>query len=287
MDHDGQKTYTIGTFAAMVGLPQSMVRFYERSGLLPMRRRANGYRYFLPEDAFRMNAFRVLRSYGFSVDEAVRLLEEKQSGETFRRSLVQQRERLMQEQRHLQSRMDNLDRTIALIVEGEQMSHSEWSAPESLEWGERFAVVDCPDYLFVRASNGRDFSVSTQNAQALAEFVALMPATRYLRIIRRACFETERDEVDPDYICGLPIGERQRLKTSPISQLECIKMGRCLRYTRRENRENSVKKETFDPVYAYLHDHGYKLRGDMLIMPTFLNLDGNGEDIEFLYVPIS
>lgn len=28
------------------------------------------------------------------------------------------------------------------------------------------------------------------------------------------------------------------------------------------------------------------IRGDILIMPSFLNLDGEGSDIEVLYVPV-
>ena len=30
-----------------------------------------------------------------------------------------------------------------------------------------------------------------------------------------------------------------------------------------------------------------KIRGDILIMPMFLNLDGEGSDIEVLYVPVN
>lgn len=280
-EHNAPEHYTIGTFAAMVGLPQSKVRFYERSGLLPIRRLENGYRYFLPEDAFRMNEFRVLRSYGFSVEEAVQLLEENQSKEAFRQALKAQRKRLFDEQERLKNRITNIERTLDLIKTSDRLTDS----PGELEQCSRFSIVDCPDYLFVRASHGRDFSISVRNAQALAEFVALMPQTRYLRIIRRACFESEGD-VDPDYIVGLPVTERWRIENSPEDQLELIKMGRCLCFLRRESRTTSVHKETYAPVFTYLREHGYRIRGDMLLFPTFLNLDGEGTDIEYLYIPI-
>jgi len=278
--------YTIGTFADMVGLPQSKVRFYERSGLLPVRKLENGYRYFLPEDAFRMNEFRVLRSYGFSVEDAIRLLEEKQSGVTFTQSLCTQREQLLLEQERLKNRIENIDRTLNLIATGDQLLHQDIRLMNDIEQGERFSIVDQIDILYVRASHGRDFSISTRNAQALNEFVHLLPKARYLRIIRQACFNDDSPVVDPDYIVGIHVTDRSLLQSSPMNQLELLRLGRCLCYIRRESRETSVLKETFDPVFTYLHEHGYRLRGDMLIVPTFLNLDGQGQDIELVYAPI-
>ena len=278
--------YTIGMFADMVGLPQSKVRFYERCGLLPVRKLENGYRYFLPEDAFRMNEFRVLRSYGFSVEDAIRLLEENQSGEAFTQSLRAQREQLLLEQERLKNRIEHIDRTLRTIELGEGLVQHADAPLSDIELSERFSITDQPDILYVRASRGRDFSVSTQNAQALAEFVHLLPKARYLRIIPRACFDNDSPTVDPDYIVGVPIADRSILKNSPVEQLELLRLGRCLRYIRRETRKTSVNKETFDPIFAYLKEHGYSLRGDMLIVPTFLNLDGQGQDVEFVFAPI-
>lgn len=279
--------YTIGTFADMVGLPQSKVRFYERSGLLPVRKLDNGYRYFLPEDAFRMNEFRVLRSYGFSVEDAIRLLEEEQRGDPFTQSLIQQREALLAEQERLKSRIDNIDRTLNLIRAVGIFSETASFPLTDIEQGERFSIVNELDVLYVRASNGRDFSVSTRNAQALCEFVHMLPTARYMRIIRRDCFENDSATVDPDYIVGISATDLRRLKSSPHDQLEMLKLGRCLRYIRLESRRTSVQKETFDPIFTYLREHGYRMRGDMLLMPTFLNLNGEGLDIELLYVPIA
>ena len=63
-------------------------------------------------------------------------------------------------------------------------------------------------------------------------------------------------------------------------------MGKCLRYQRQKTREESVQKNTFEPMFAWLKDHGYRMRNDILLMPAFLNLDGQGSDWETLLVPI-
>ena len=67
--------YRMKEFSAMTGLPQSKIRFYEKHGLILSDRQENGYRVFTPEDAFKSNAFRVLLQYGFSIDEAVAMLD--------------------------------------------------------------------------------------------------------------------------------------------------------------------------------------------------------------------
>ena len=79
--------YRIKEFAAMTGLPPSKIRFYEKHGLLATRREENGYRVFSPEDAFRANAFRVLLQYGFTVEQAVAMLDAEQGTDDFKRSL--------------------------------------------------------------------------------------------------------------------------------------------------------------------------------------------------------
>ena len=73
--------YRMKEFSAMTGLPQSKIRFYEKHGLILSDRQENGYRVFTPEDAFKSNAFRVLLQYGFSIDEAVAMLDAKQGTE--------------------------------------------------------------------------------------------------------------------------------------------------------------------------------------------------------------
>ena len=65
-----------------------------------------------------------------------------------------------------------------------------------------------------------------------------------------------------------------------------LRLGRCLRFRRMVTREESIQKETFDGLFEHLDAHGLTICGDILIMPTFLNLDGEGSDIEVLYVPV-
>lgn len=265
------KHYKISEFAAMVGLPQSKIRFYERYGLFDVKRSENGYRYFTAEDAFRVNAFRMLLQYGFTVERAIEMLDERQSGEVFLQSLKQQQRCLDQEVQLLRYRLKRLDYAMELIKS---------------EPGSGFEVIDQEDFLYVHASYGRDFEVSVENAGLIAQFVELLSITSYTRIVSRDDFLNDKDCVNPSYIASIPVSEAYRLPDCRDKRLRRMKLGKCLRFQRHATRAESVRKSTFAEAFGYLEDHGYQVRGDLVIMPTFLNLDGEGQDIETVLIPI-
>ena len=136
---ENEKGYYIREFSNMTGLPQSKIRYYEKIGLFKVKRMKNGYRWFSPEDAFRVNAFRCLLQYGFSIEEAVRMLDEKQQTEQFEQSLKRQRYTLTHEKQLLEYRLQALDEAIGLL---------------NMEPGSDFSVQDVPDKIYVYASNG-------------------------------------------------------------------------------------------------------------------------------------
>ncbi|MFR8008488.1 MAG: MerR family transcriptional regulator, partial [Gordonibacter urolithinfaciens] len=151
--------YRIKEFAAMTGLPPSKIRFYEKHGLLATRREENGYRVFSPEDAFRANAFRVLLQYGFTVEQAVAMLDAEQGTEEFKRSLEDQQAKLRREADLLRYRLAKIESALALVDGGGRAA---------------FTLVDAPDQLYVSASVGRDFGVSVENEREIALFYNLL-----------------------------------------------------------------------------------------------------------------
>ena len=126
--------YRMKEFSAMTGLPQSKIRFYEKHGLILSDRQENGYRVFTPEDAFKSNAFRVLLQYGFSIDEAVAMLDAKQGTEEFERSLLHQQEKLMHEADLIAYRLRRLESTLGAIQS---------------EPGLEFELVDAADQVYI------------------------------------------------------------------------------------------------------------------------------------------
>lgn len=263
--------YKIKEFAAMTGLSQSKIRFYEKHGLLLSNRQENGYRVFTPEDAFKSNAFRVLLQYGFSIDEAIKMLDAKQGTEEFEHSLKNQYAKLTQEADLIAYRLRRINDALDLI---------------DLEPGLEFSLMDAPDQVYVSASVGRDFTPSLENEKTLAEFYSLLSITSCARILKKADFDNNEVIINPSYIITMPEQEKYRLSEESLTQVEYLYLGKCIRYQRTTTRNDGVKRKTFQELMSYLEDHGYQLRSDLILFPSFLNLDGQGSDVEILYVPI-
>ncbi|USQ88352.1 MerR family transcriptional regulator [Streptomyces phaeoluteigriseus] len=62
----------IGELSARTGLSRDTIRFYEKVGLVEVRRLANGYRDFAPETAEWLAYVRTAQALGFSLAEIAR-----------------------------------------------------------------------------------------------------------------------------------------------------------------------------------------------------------------------
>lgn len=66
---------TIGQLARSVGVPDSTIRFYERSGLLrPSGRTASNYRYYGPDAGDRLTFIRAAQAAGFELSDIKSML---------------------------------------------------------------------------------------------------------------------------------------------------------------------------------------------------------------------
>lgn len=256
----------------MTGLSQSKIRFYEKHGLLNAERQGNGYREFFPEDAFRSNAFRLLLKYGFSVEDSVHMLDEEQGGADFAGSLRRRRAETEREVELLHYRMQRIDHAL----------HHMESEPN-----ESFELLDCPDYLYVRASRGRDFGVSLKHKKEIAAYYDLLSVTTCARIIEKDDLEGDGATTDPSYIIAVTEPDSIELDEAVRASSDRLCMGKCIRYRRTATRSESAQKRSYAPLFDYLNVHGYRLRDNILLIPLFLNLDGKGKDIEILLVPIA
>ena len=290
MDGDGamsdstERTYKISEFAAMTGMTPSKVRFYDKAGLFTSSfRDENGYRAFTPHDAFRANAFRVLLQYGFTVEKSIAMLDAAQGGDEFEESLRQLRQNLEHEADLIRYRLRRIDSSLDMLEHCRAGDYRGCAHPRA---GGSFELVDADDQVYVYASHGYDFSVSIENRDEIAAFYELLSVTNCARIISKADLENDRPTIDPSYVISMPAHEAWRLGDYDPSKIEHLDLGKCIRYHRQLTRAESLQKQTFEPLFDYLARHGYRLRGDILLLPGFMNLDGRGADIETLLVPV-
>ena len=264
--------YKMSQFCSMVGMNKSKVRFYEKKGLFETRRKDNNYRAFSPEDAFRVNAFLVLLQYGFTVDEAIGLMDKKQSGEAFFRRLEGKQKELERQKQELEYRVRRIQKTLAALKSSEN---------------EEFFLAEVEDKYYANASTGLDFSPAVENTNILKGMYACLFASHCCRLIPVEEILSGCEQVNPSYINAIPVSDMGFLEGYETFRLKRLTLGRCLIHTRKKTRRESAVGESFQPLREYLEKNRLKPRGEqLLIMPSFLNLDAKGSDIEVLILPV-
>lgn len=263
--------YKISEFAKMTGLSQSKIRFYEKNGLLNVHKEDNGYRYFTRWDAFRINAFRTLLEYGFTVEKAIEIIDEQQSDDLFINSLEAKKKELEIQMDIMNSRIKKLDKSISLL---------------NSKQDNEFEIVFMEDYLYVLASIGIDFNISNENEIPLSQFADVLPISSCARIINQEELNIDGETVNYNYCFAIPISKKSVLKNYDKTKVKRINLGNCIRYKRKTSRLKSEKIESFNELFQFIAQNNFSISGDSILFPTFLNLDENGNDIEILYIPI-
>ena len=267
----GGNVYKIKEFSAMTGLSPSSIRFYDKHGLFELNRSENGYRIFSPNDAFQSNAFRTLFKYGFSIDEAAHIVNEKQGCSEFAESLRGRKAQMQREIQELQIRIGHIDRALHHLEQEENGMCTE---------------VEEQNFLYARASNGLDFSIAKHHRLAIAEYYELLGLTFCSRVITKADLESDSPTLDPSYVISIKEENKHLLSAEALDESEVIELGHCVFFRREATREESAQRSSYAPLYEYLEAHDLAIKGDALLFPLFLNLDGEGRDVETVYVPV-
>lgn len=64
-----KQEYLIGDVASMMGVSRDTLRFYEKKGILAVRKKENGYRYYTDEDIFELSSIFYHRKMNMGLDE--------------------------------------------------------------------------------------------------------------------------------------------------------------------------------------------------------------------------
>lgn len=90
--------YGIGEIAGILGISTELLRHYERKNIITPKRDENGYRYYDLDTVKKLTGVRRSRAFGFSLEDADRLLVSGSREET----VALHRERLLELERELQ-----------------------------------------------------------------------------------------------------------------------------------------------------------------------------------------
>ncbi|NLC65389.1 MAG: MerR family transcriptional regulator [Clostridium sp.] len=262
--------YKIGEFAKMVGISNAAVRFYEKQGIISPERLENGYRVFSHFDAFKVNAFKTLLNYGFSISEAKKLYINL-SEEEFLFELKKQKDNVLHQIESLTYRVEKIERTIDIISEKSK---------------EKFSIENIEDYFYMPFSIGLDFSPSLENYDILSKLVDKSGISYYARKISKEEILKGKSEISISYVQVVSKNHKDKLSEDEKLKLKIFPMGQCIIYYRSITRKKSSLYDSYAELLEYLQKNKLEMRDNILILPTFLNLGEEGYDIEKIIIPI-
>ena len=126
--------YKTGDVERIFGIPAETVRFLEKKGLVkPIRDKRNGYRYFNSVDLNKLVAYKFYRSFEFSLDESIEIL-----------NLLSHVESVGQIEHHMDVIARKIAHYQALLERLKELKHSFEQVEGMLG---QFRIEDSPDLL--------------------------------------------------------------------------------------------------------------------------------------------
>lgn len=77
-----KKEYLIGDVASMIGVSRDTLRFYEKKGIISVRKKENGYRYYSEDDIFTLSSIFYHRKMNIGLEEIESLWKDNNSFKT-------------------------------------------------------------------------------------------------------------------------------------------------------------------------------------------------------------
>lgn len=262
------RLYSIKEFATMAAISPSAVRYYQKNGVIKPEQQANGYFMYTKHDAFRINSFRMLLSYGFSVQEAVNLLDTSYSSPSFF-------ERLSEKEFELEQELIRTKSRLKMLRHARTMLHGEYKIFEFDEFATAYIA---------RVSDEDNFLIAEDCKEEVAQMAECLGQSRYVRMLDPEDLKKDDLYWKPSY--GMYVSEKDAEWIFPGEKSNLIKIesGRVLKYTRRINRKKSELRASYQKLFDYMSENNLEFRGEVLLFPHFFNLDSDANDFETIIV---
>ena len=106
-------SYTIKEVSAMLNIPTSTLRYYDKRGLLPfLERGASGYRVFSEENIRTLRLIECLKNTGMSLDDIHTFFEWVSLGDA---TMQQRYEMFLKQRRIVENQIEELHKTLEII----------------------------------------------------------------------------------------------------------------------------------------------------------------------------
>lgn len=260
----------IGEVAELLGITPSAIRKYEEKGILTSRRQeGNEYRQYDVHDIAKFIRTRMYKNMGFSLNEAVDLLNETRI-EDYPLVIEKQKEKVVQEilrQQRLLAIMNEWQREIAEV-----------NAPIRMEY--------CPDVYFFQYF--KDMKLVSEAAQIQSASAALrhVPLSYPGFSLQREIVVGEEERFG-DVGAYVRAGDLKAFRIQDVSEAKHYEARLCVACTVKTTREQGVRAQHLKRAIAYIREHNLEVTGD--VMGKFILSDYEIDDYTYyskIWIPI-
>lgn len=253
MDHDKRdsKRYRIGDFARGLGVTADFLKHYQESGLLEAHRTPSGYRYYSFEQSARVIEYLRLRNYGVPVRE---MRDYTECDAEHAVSLLGERAREMRR---------TIERLQAIVDEEEALERwFEARRKRPIDW----EIREIEPYVFLRHTNDRAFLEDDRIRELLRAWCAWLPVTKSAMLVKHGpCEGSETVH------WGFAVPERllERYGIPRNDAVERLEFGRAFVfhfYKLDWSFDMMSVAQGRHPAYALLHELGFRVTGDALLL---------------------
>ena len=262
------RKYSAKEFSAMVGLPYSSLRYFERIDLLKPKKEANNYRSFTHFDAFKLNRFKHFRALGISVDDSLDIIEESNVD-----SII---EKLDERKTQIEEEILNLNKQL----EGIKGTRNNLERVKSGE--NKYEIKEVKDKVFIPASKGLDFTISKYDI--FSKFVDMLPVTEYCSRIKHQ-YISDIDNIRKDYGISLDLEAAIEMGIDISNEGEILKMGKCLVYYTKNHNKNDKFIEFIEDALEYIKENNMKVVGDIYFNGVKLKYEDGSKGF-IIYIPV-
>lgn len=267
-ENSNVRKYTSKEFSAMVGMPYSSLRYFERINLLNPKKESNNYRSFTHFDAFILNRFKYFRSLGISAEDSLKLMEESQPDSVI--------EKLDKRQKEIEMEVIKLREQLEGIRDAKRNM-------EFVKLGEnKYEIKYVKDKIFIPASCGLDFTVSEYDA--FSKFVDILPMSEYCSRIKKE-YILDKDNIQKDYGISVDLDFAKEKGIYIENQGEILKMGKCLVYYSNKHNKNDKFIEFIEDALKYIEKNNMKVVGDIYFNGVKLKYEDGSKGF-IIYIPV-
>lgn len=262
------KRYSVKEFSAMVGVPYSSLRYFERINLLKPKKEPNNYRSFTHFDAFILNRFKHFRSLGINVDDSLDIIK-KNDVDSVIKKLDDREIEIKNEMLKLKEQLEGINNTRENL--------------ERVKGGEnKYEIKFVKDKVFIQASKGLDFTVSKY--EVFSKLVDMLPISEYCSRIKNE-YIFDKDNIVKDYGISIDLDIAEEKGIDLNNEGEILRMGKCLVYYTKKNSKDDKVIEFIEDALKYIKENNMRIVGDIYFNGVKIKYKDASKGF-IIYIPI-